>query len=154
MAKAVPFPVLAAFIIGKYNHAQELRVRFEIDQESRLRDVPQDLSREKLLTILGNILDNAFDAALQGPREANVRLSMTDVGNNLVFEIEDSGQGVPPEQSEVIFKRGYTSKQHDRGQGLYLVKKALDDLGGDITIGESELGGALFSIFIPKRGDI
>lgn len=151
LAKAVPYPVLAAFIIGKYNHAHELRVDLEIDPESQLSDVPQDLSREKLVTILGNLLDNAFDAAIQGGNNAKVRLAMTDVGNNLVFEIEDSGHGIPLEMSEKIFERGYTTKQQDRGQGLYLVKKALEDLGGEMTLGESELGGALFSIFIPKK---
>ena len=117
-----------------------------------MTDVPQELSREKLVTILGNLLDNAFDAAQYGDKEAMVKLSMTDVGNNLVFEIEDSGEGVPVEQSEQIFERDYSTKQPDRGQGLYLVKKALADLKGEITLGESELGGALFSVFIPKRG--
>ena len=153
LAKAVPFPVLAAFIIGKYNHAQELRIRFEIDSESQLKDVPTSLSREKLVTILGNLIDNAFDAALQSTKGAIVKLSMTDVGNNLVFEIEDSGAGIPLEQSEQIFQRGFSTKQPDRGQGLYLVQKALQDLDGEITLGESELGGALFSVFIPKQGN-
>lgn len=152
LAKAVPFPVLAAFIIGKYNHAQELRIQFEIDPESQLTDVPPELSREKLVTILGNLIDNAFDAAQQGSREAIVKLSMTDIGNNLVFEIEDSGEGISLKQSEQVFERGYSTKHHDRGQGLYLVKKALHDLNGEFTLGESELGGTLFSIFIPKRG--
>jgi PAS domain S-box-containing protein len=152
LAKAVPFPILAAFIIGKYNHAQELRIRFEIDPESQLTDVPSELSREKLVTILGNLIDNAFDAAVQGERPAAVKLSMTDVGNNLVFEIEDSGKGIASSHGERIFERGFSTKQDDRGQGLYLVKKALDDLQGVLTLGESELGGALFSIFIPKRG--
>ncbi|MBW2690734.1 MAG: sensor histidine kinase [Deltaproteobacteria bacterium] len=152
LAKAVPFPVLAAFILGKYNHAQELRIEFEIDPDSRLTDVPPELSREKLVTILGNLIDNAFDAALQGERKAKVKLSMTDVGNDLVFEFEDSGIGIPAERSEQIFEKDFTTKQHDRGQGLYLVKKALNDLGGQITVGDSELGGALFSVFIPKLG--
>ena len=152
LAKAVPFPVLAAFILGKYNHAQELRIEFEIDPDSQLTDVPSELSREKLVTILGNLIDNAFDAALQGERKAKVKLSMTDVGNDLVFEFEDSGIGIPAERSEQIFEKDFTTKQHDRGQGLYLVKKALNDLGGQITVGDSELGGALFSVFIPKLG--
>ena len=152
LAKAVPYPVLAAFIIGKYNHAQELRIDFEIDPDSQLKDVPSELSREKLVTILGNLIDNAFDAALQGGNQTKVKLSMTDVGNDLVFEIEDSGTGIPTERSEQIFKRGFTTKQNDRGQGLYLVDKALKDLGGQITLGNSDLGGALFSVFIPKRG--
>ena len=152
LAKAVPYPVLAAFIIGKYNHAQELRIDFEIDPDSQLKDVPSELNREKLVTILGNLIDNAFDAALQGGNQTKVKLSMTDVGNDLVFEIEDSGTGIPTERSEQIFKRGFTTKQNDRGQGLYLVEKALKDLGGQITLGNSDLGGALFSVFIPKRG--
>ncbi|MFC1779945.1 ATP-binding protein [Thermodesulfobacteriota bacterium] len=152
LAKAVPYPVLAAFIIGKYNHAQELRIEFEIDPDSQLKDVPSELSREKLVTILGNLIDNAFDAALQGENQTKVKLSMTDAGNDLVFEIEDSGTGISTERSEQIFKRGFTTKQNDRGQGLYLVEKALKDLGGQITLGNSDLGGALFSVFIPKRG--
>ncbi|MDG5466929.1 sensor histidine kinase [Deltaproteobacteria bacterium IMCC39524] len=151
LAKAVPFPVLAAFILGKYNHAQELRIEFEIDPDSQLKDVPSELSREKLVTILGNLLDNAFDAALQGEHQAKVKLSMTDVSNDLVFEVEDSGAGVPAEKSEQIFERGFTTKQNDRGHGLYLARKALRDLGGQITLSDSDLGGALFSVFIPKQ---
>ena len=152
LAKAVPFPVLAAFIIGKYNHAQELRINFVIDPESLLTDVPADLNREKLVTILGNLIDNAFDAALHGnTRPPQVNLSMTDSGNDLVFEIGDSGPGVPHELAEKIFARGFTTKQQDRGHGLYLVMTALQELGGEITLNDCELGGALFTVFIPKR---
>lgn len=151
LAKAVPFPVLAALIIGKYNHANELRVAFEIDPESQLTDVPAELSREKLVTVLGNLIDNAFDAALHGRGEPRVRLSMTDVGNNIVFEIEDSGTGIPAENLELIFEKGYSTKQADRGHGLYLAQQALQFLGGELSIGDSELGGMLFSVFIPKR---
>ena len=151
LAKAVPFPVLAAFIIGKYNHAQELRIAFEIDPESQLTDVPGELSREKLVTILGNLIDNAFDAALHGTNKPQVTLSMTDSGNDLVFEIGDSGLGIPDELAEKIFARGFTTKQEDRGHGLHLVMCALQDLGGEITLNDSELGGALFTAFIPKQ---
>jgi len=151
LAKAVPHPVLAAFIIGKYNHAQELRIDFEIDPDSQLIDVSPDLNREKILTVLGNLLDNAFDAALQHERSPQVKLSMTDIGNDLIFEIEDSGIGVTQELIDKIFEKGFSTKQTDRGQGLYLVKKALRDLGGQITLADSDMGGALFSVFIPKK---
>jgi len=151
LAKAVPFPLLAAFIIGKYNHAQELRIRFEIDPESQLTDVPTELSREKLVTILGNLIDNAFDASLNGVRPPQVTLSMTDSGNDLVFEIGDSGPGIPAELAKKIFARGFTTKQQDRGHGLHLVMTALQELGGEITLNDSELGGALFTVFVPKR---
>ena len=152
LARAVPHPILAAFLIGKYNHAKELHIDFVIDPESQLIDVPASLNREKTITILGNLIDNAFDAALSARRPPQVRLTMTDIGNDLVFEIEDSGAGVPAALTNDIFVRGYTTKSSDRGQGLYLVKLALSALGGDITISDSELGGAFFSVFIPKHG--
>lgn len=151
LARAVPHPILAAFLIGKYNHSKELHIDFIIDPESQLIDVPASLNREKTITIVGNLIDNAFDAALSGPRPPQVKLTMTDIGNDLVFEVEDSGVGVAADLSEEIFTRGYTTKGSDRGQGLFLVKMALDDLGGEITISDSDLGGALFSVFIPKH---
>lgn len=151
LAKAVPYPVLAAFIIGKYNHAQELRIDFQIDPDSLLTDVPSELSREKILTILGNLVDNAFDAALKNDAAPQVKLSLSDSGNDLVFEVEDSGAGIPDDIADQIFIKGFSTKQKDRGQGLYLVKKALDDLGGEIAFSDGALGGALFSVFIPKQ---
>jgi len=151
LAKAVPYPVLAAFLIGKYNHAQELHISFTIDPDSQLTDVPSNLSREKLVTILGNLIDNAFEAALHGKNPPQVTLALTDSGNDLVFEIGDSGLGIPPELVKKIFDRGFTTKQQDRGHGLYLVMTALQDLEGEITFTDSELGGALFTVFIPKQ---
>ncbi|MDT8420082.1 MAG: sensor histidine kinase [Desulfuromonadales bacterium] len=152
LAKAVPHPILAAFIIGKYNHAQELRVRLEIDPESELRDVPPELNREKLVTVLGNLIDNAFDSVLRAGGEPLVRLAMTDAGRDLVFEVEDSGVGIPSDVADRIFDRGFsTNPQAHRGQGLHLVRRALDDLGGQITLADGELGGALFTVFIPKH---
>ncbi|HEX9778536.1 MAG TPA: sensor histidine kinase [Geopsychrobacteraceae bacterium] len=152
LAKAVPHPVLAAFIIGKYNHAQELRVRLEIDPDSEMRDVPADLSREKLVTILGNLIDNAFDSVLRSERDPLVRLAMTDAGRDLVFEVEDSGVGIPAAMAGKIFERGFsTNPQEHRGHGLHLVRCALNDLDGQITLADGELGGALVTVFIPKR---
>ena len=154
LARAVPHPILAAFLIGKYNHAKELHIDFIIDPESQLIDVPPTLNRERTITILGNLIDNAFDAALSGTHPPQVKLTMTDIGNDLVFEIEDSGSGIAADLSEIIFSRGFTTKGDERGQGLYLVNLALTDLNGQITLSDSELGGAMFSVFIPKAKDI
>ena len=151
LAKAVPHPLLAAFLIGKYNHAQELRIDFQIDPDSQLVDVPAELNREKVVTILGNLIDNAFDAALKKGVDPKVRLSMTDSGNNLVFEVEDSGEGIPEDLAGKIFCKGFSTKDRERGQGLYLAQKALEDLRGEITLTDSLMGGALFSVFIPKQ---
>jgi two-component system CitB family sensor kinase/two-component system sensor histidine kinase DcuS len=118
-----------------------------------MADLPDWLNREKVVTILGNLLDNAFDAVhplAEARRE--VRLSMTDLGHDLVFEVEDAGKGIDPEAAQQIFDRGFSTKgQPGRGVGLSLVKSTLADLGGEILLGSSELGGALFTVILPKR---
>ncbi|HBD29733.1 MAG TPA: histidine kinase, partial [Deltaproteobacteria bacterium] len=63
MAETVPEPLLSAIILGKYNRAQELRIIFQLDPESRMIDIPKKINREKIVTILGNLLENALEAA-------------------------------------------------------------------------------------------
>ncbi len=149
---SVPHPVIAAIILGKYSRAKELKVYFEIDRESSMRDVPAWISQEKIVTILGNLLENAFEAAMNNPFNAkHVMLAFTDLGNEILFEVEDSGTGIAPERIHDIFEVGMTTKgKSHRGIGLFLVRKRLDELGGSITVEESEMGGATFIVAIPK----
>ena len=153
LSEAVPHPVIAAIILGKYNRAKELRVNFTIDRESTLTDLPKWVSQEKIVTILGNLVDNAFEAAMhRSPGLRAVEMSFTDLGNDIVFEIEDSGPGVAVDEQEHIFEKGVSSKgQGRRGVGLYLVRKRLEELGGQIMVSRGGLGGALFTVVIPKE---
>jgi two-component system CitB family sensor kinase len=151
----VPDPILAGTILGKYNKAKELKVAFHIDPESSMIDVPESIKREKLVTIIGNILDNSFEAVLTREESQRlVRLSMTDLGNDLIFEFDDSGEGVRKSDWNAIFTRGFTTKKKQgHGMGLYLVEQALSRLKGTVSVGSSELGGAAFTIIIPKKCD-
>lgn len=153
LQEAVPHPLLSGLIIGKCNRASELKVQLTVDADSSLRDVPSDLPQEKLVTVLGNLLDNALEAAVAGERiPRQVRLSMTDLGHDLILEIEDTGRGIAPGQVEHLFRRGTTTKKTPgHGVGLHLVRETLDALGGQVTVGMSELGGALLTVIIPKR---
>ncbi|WP_432734846.1 ATP-binding protein [Maridesulfovibrio sp. FT414] len=150
--KAVPHPVIAAIVLGKYNRARELKINFEVDRESTMVDVPDWIKQEKIVTIVGNLLDNAFEAVLEQDKDnRNVFLSFTDLGNDIVFEVEDSGPGVPREKMELIFEKGVSSKGTlRRGLGLYLVKQRLEELGGFISVSPAGSGGTLFSVIIPK----
>lgn len=77
---------------------------------------------------------------------------MTDLGNDLIFEVEDSGKGVPKEIAQDIYNKDFsTSKKQGKGIGLYLVKDALRHIDGHLILDESSLGGALFTIYISKR---
>ncbi len=152
LAEAVPDPVIAGLILGKYNRACELKIDLEFDPENSFSDIPAALDRETLVTILGNLLDNAFDAVREKGSSGLVRLFLTDLGSDLVMEVEDSGGGVATAIADQLFESGVTTKKGSgRGTGLALVKRAVDSLHGQITFGEGELGGALFTVIIPKR---
>jgi two-component system CitB family sensor kinase len=147
-------PILAGTLLGKYNKAKELKVNFHIDPDSSMIDVPDTIKCEKLVTILGNILDNSFEAVLErDEKKRMVTISMTDLGNDLIFEFGDSGNGIPEKDRDTIFKKGFTTKKKTQGHGmgLFLVEKALTSLHGNINISSSELGGAAFTVIIPKK---
>ena len=155
LAETVPEPLLSAIILGKYNRAQELRINFQLDPESRMIDIPKKINREKIVTILGNLLENALEAAQENTSgKHTVLLSMTDFGNDLIFEVEDSGSGIEDESVDLSLQHGFTTKSGTgRGIGLSLVHENLKYLGGHLTVVRSSLGGMRFTIYIPKHSN-
>ena len=156
LMESVGSSLLSGLIIGKYNRARELGLILEVDKESHIDEIPENIPREKLISILGNLLENAFEASLDhSGKGALIRISMTDLGNDLVFEIEDRGKGIPDEDINKIFLKGNSSKhaknQGEHGYGLWLVKEQLAECGGYVTIDAIEPTGSLFTVFIPKE---
>lgn len=153
---AVPDPVLAGCLLGKYNRAREMGLKLVIDQESHMTEIPLSLPREHLVTIIGNLIDNALEATLHHSGvNGEVSLSMTDLGNDLIFEIEDQGPGVSGPDQARIFERGYSSKaQEGHGIGLHLVKTLLDTLGGTVTLEPGDSVGSRFTVYIPKHREV
>ncbi|TLS38543.1 ATP-binding protein [Pseudalkalibacillus caeni] len=154
LVDVVPDSRVSALLLGKFNRAHELHIELTIDEESSLKDFPEQINREKLVIILGNLLDNAMEAVLNSD-EKQVHLFMTDIGNDLIFEVEDSGTGIQDQDVSRIFERGFSRKKgHDRGIGLHLVQRSVEDLGGYVTVSESRFGGAAFTVVIPKKGRV
>ena len=149
LAENLPDKILSSMIIGKYMYASEQQIDFSIDPESRMIDIPAMFDRHTLTTALGNIISNGFEAAGKNGR---VRLFMSDFGHDLIFEVEDSGPGVPENLIDRIFEKGISSKKGlQRGYGLYLARKAIESLGGTISVlREDEV--TRFEIIIPKTG--
>ncbi|WP_068776233.1 sensor histidine kinase [Paenibacillus sp. FJAT-26967] len=152
--REVPDPIIGGLLIGKFNRAHELKVDLQIDEESSLKDIPKQMDRNHLITILGNLLDNAMEATLtaKGDRARSVGLFMTDLGEDLIIECEDNGPGIMKDQGHRIFENGFTTKEgQSRGIGLALVRHAVNQLGGFITY-RSEAGeGTLFTVILPKH---
>ncbi|MCL7748874.1 ATP-binding protein [Halalkalibacter alkaliphilus] len=149
----VPDPLVNAILLGKLNQANEQRVRLTIDPESRLTHRLSDKKRDALVTVLGNLIENAIDAVKNNSEsKRDVSIFFTDIGEEIVFEIEDAGKGVPSDFALDIFKQGFSTKEGShRGIGLALTKQVLTEIGGNIFLEEGELGGACFVVTIPKE---
>ena len=121
-----------------------------IDPDSSMQAIPDSLSREKLVSILGNLIDNALEATLNNHGKM-ISLSMTDLGNYLIFEIEDQGKGLTDTEQSNMFDKGVSSKEEaGHGLGLHLVKQLLNDLSGDISFESVLKEGTRCVVTIPK----
>ena len=157
LVDAVPDPIVAGCILGKFNRARELGLELVVEADSHMADIPQHLPREQLVTLLGNLLDNAFEATRHSAvpnkdAKSVVTLSMSDYGDDLIFEIDDSGKGIPVEDMKRIFEKGVTTKPGEgHGYGLYLVATILHELQGQISLQNNDSGGGRAIVYLPKK---
>jgi sensor histidine kinase regulating citrate/malate metabolism len=155
---AVSEPVLAALLLGKTAQANERGVELVVSDDSRLDDgvLPDGLSARDLVTILGNLIDNAVDAA-QGSVRARVTVTAYAADGEVVLRVSDSGPGLDPAHAGLVFQRGFSTKPAGpggRGLGLALVRQAVTRHEGVLTVAESDEdgeGGAVFEVRLPLR---
>lgn len=146
---AIHDPVVASIFIGKYYFAFDKGVKVTLDPNSAISEKVSSPISRNLLIILGNIINNAIDSAMLSETK-EVILFATDIGNDLIFEIEDSGNGIDKALMNTIFDKGFTTKgELHSGYGLFFVKNALEQLGGFVSIEKGNYG-TIFSIHIPK----
>ncbi|MBF8999116.1 MULTISPECIES: ATP-binding protein [Vibrio] len=153
IAQTFQSKVVAGLLLGKYTRAKELGLTLEFDPTCQLEQEPTCMTPDELAAILGNLLDNAFEATLKNPQSNKViTLLLTDSGEELVMEVADNGTGIPHEISDTLFSKGVSSKnQPGHGIGLYLVHQYVTQAEGTILIDEAEPQGTIFSIFIPNK---
>jgi two-component system CitB family sensor kinase len=144
-------PVLGALLLGKSAVAAERGIQFRLSPDSRLdgdAGHPRDL-----ITVVGNLIDNALDAAATslngGPRW--VEVSIRQEHGDVLIQVHDSGPGIGLGETDRIFSEGYTTKVASpgsrRGLGLALVKQVAARRGGEVTV--LNQGGALFTVRLP-----
>ncbi|MFD4530097.1 ATP-binding protein, partial [Streptomyces sp. NPDC058470] len=150
---AVSEPVLAALLLGKAAQANERGVELVVSQDSAIDDglLPDSLSARDLVTVLGNLIDNAVDAA-QGTVGARVTVTAFTDADGLVLRVADTGAGVDPAHAEAVFQRGWSTKPSGpggRGLGLALVRQAVSRHDGTLTVAAAAGGGAEFEARLP-----
>jgi two-component system, CitB family, sensor kinase len=131
MLHDLQIPQVAALIIGKYERAQELGIAFALESGSSLPKHWAQLGTESLVLMIGNLLENAFDAALDSQHK-QVGLMLGTDPEGLQIEIRDSGTGIPIWLEPKVFERAVSSKGSGRGYGLSLVRQQVLALGGSI----------------------
>ncbi|MFF2074117.1 ATP-binding protein [Kitasatospora sp. NPDC058162] len=170
---AVGEPVLAALLLGKAAQAAERGVELTLTEDSRIDDglLPPGLSARDLITVLGNLIDNAVDAAIAGAAQSpgapevtvTARIDGGEGGQDgrggaggggacLLLRVADTGAGIDPAAVEDVFRRGWSTKQDGRGHGLglALVAQAARRNGGTVEVGRDR--GAVLTVRLPLTG--
>ena len=141
-------PSFAALIVGKIARSSECNVKFILNEGSRLKNEDISIPSEALVTITGNLIDNALDSMNKDTSKNEKELSLgiyTRPGELLII-VKDTGTGIPEEIKEKIFENGFSTKGPGRGIGLYHTKQLVSSLGGTITV-ESQVGtGTCFMV--------
>ncbi|HGY1115173.1 TPA: sensor histidine kinase DpiB [Providencia rettgeri] len=145
---------VAGLLFGKHHRAKELGLQLKFIVGSQLHELPDSLNSTEFCAILGNLLDNAFEASLKNNQgNKQVELYLSDEGKEIVIEVADQGCGFPSEMQDKWFERGVTTKTDvtdGHGIGLYLVASYVKRCNGVVIIEENQPHGTVFSIFIPK----
>ncbi|UDY24612.1 ATP-binding protein [Nocardioides sp. Kera G14] len=147
-ASGVGEPYLAGLLAAKAALASEAGVRIDVSGSyvDGVLTAPLDV-----VTVLGNLIDNAVRAAGAGPRRpAEVHVTAVSDGRDLVLHVADSGDGVPPEDVGRIFRQGFTTRESgtiDHGIGLSVARLTARAHGGDVTLADpgGPLAGASFT---------
>ena len=154
LVEAIGEPKLAALILAKVSLAAERDVDLRLLPDSRV--ALHITAITQVLTVVGNLIDNAIDAAalaapISGTSGGEVELTLVAAESDLLIRVRDSGPGVPHDMRDQIFTDGVTTKSSvtgaRRGLGLALVRQIVEGMGGMVSVGQD--GGAVFTAVLP-----
>lgn len=153
--KAVNEPAVAALLIGKISRASELNVEFILRDGCYYMPSDMNLPSSMLITVIGNLLDNAFEAMNDMDDITTHKSLMVGIYSKpgaVLITVDDTGPGIKETDLPFVFENGYSSKGEGRGTGLYQVKSLVESFGGKITV-ESQVGdGTSFSVSFADHG--
>ncbi|MFP7298787.1 DcuS/MalK family sensor histidine kinase [Neobacillus niacini] len=148
IAQNIKDPALAGFLMGKLSYAREENVDFMIEVNSVIPEPADSKITHELITILGNLIDNAIEA-MADSSDKTLEVTLHFSNKFLTMEVLDSGPGIPDEIQKNVLKKGYSTKGENRGYGLYLAAKSIDNLGGEWSIDSKLMLGTEIHIRIP-----
>lgn len=134
-------PSFAALIVGKIARASECNVKFILSEGTCFKNSDITLPSEALVTITGNLIDNALDSMNMDltKSEKELSLGIYTRPDELLIIVKDTGTGISDDLKDKIFENGFSTKGEGRGIGLYHTRQLITSLGGTITV-ESQVG--------------
>ncbi|WP_106477572.1 ATP-binding protein [Phytohalomonas tamaricis] len=148
IVEGVHDPVLSGFLLGKQSEAREKGIELAVLVETIIPAAEDSVTVHTLISIMGNLLENAFDGVASMPTP-QVALTLGIDAQTLSLHVQDNGPGIPAALRERVFERGYSSKGRQRGLGLYLVREYVESADGTLNL-YSQLGqGTLIEVTYP-----
>jgi len=161
LRETVKDPLIAGMLLGKTERARELGLELAVEEGSRLEPLPEWLNSDDVVTIVGNLIDNAFDATMTSIKQEGhiaqsrrvIEVSVSDYGNEIILEVDDKGCGLPSDLSiDSLTEKGVSSKAAtNRGVGLYLIKQLADRYHGQLEMVSNKQYGTRMTVYLPKE---
>ena len=151
---AVDNPSFSALLIGKIARASECNVKFVLKEDMVFNSDDIDLPSEALVTITGNLIDNALDAMntseVMSKNDRSLIFGVYTQPGQLLITVQDTGNGIPDKIKDKVFENGFSTKGSGRGVGLYHTKQLVESLGGSISFESQNGKGTCFMVSLKR----
>lgn len=151
VSKYIHDPIISGFLINQLSKTHELGIHVEVDGEVPLPKLKKIDQMDKMITIIGNLFENAVEA-VRHQEDASIDMYINYKDASFIFAITDNGPGFAQDDFVKLSTIGASTKGENRGYGLYMIQKAIDELNGKMEV-FTEASGTTFSVKIPYEGD-
>lgn len=137
---------ISAILLAKYHKFMEAKIDFRLSEDFEIKGIPTSVSEEDLCTVIGNLLENSYEAILEAKEvseefQGRIELEIQSDPKKFELILHNNGPQILVHKEEAVYERHFSTKEKTknqvqrnkkRGQGLYLVKQILNGVNGDI----------------------
>jgi two-component system sensor histidine kinase DctS len=149
---------IAALLLGKISRGNELNIKVKLMPNSYLPNHSKFLSTDSLVTIIGNLIENAMDAINCEENDdlesEEISIFIYEDDSNLVISVDDTGIGMTEETIANIKKGRFSTKGSGRGTGMTLIKNIVENSEGELTIDSKKDIGTSIVVIIKKKRNL
>ncbi|WP_143463404.1 ATP-binding protein [Levilactobacillus enshiensis] len=148
----IKWPAMVGLILGKSKEAKEQGIAFKVTATSSVPQADFDSQVEVLLLrIVSNLLDNARDAIKHPNKGSLISLTLVSTATQLKIVVRDTGSGIAPAVREQMFTQGFSTKGHQRGYGMGIIRAAVTRLHGHLKITANQPVGTVMTVVVETK---